>query len=71
MAQFTLNEYADMHLMYGLASGNSSEARRLYTLRFPGRIIPHRRTFERTDRSLRETGIYISKINYFLLVCIK
>lgn len=53
---FTFNEYADMHLMYGLASCNALEAKRLYEERFPNRRIPDRKTFERVDRRLRETG---------------
>lgn len=54
--EFTFAEYADMHLMYGLASCNALEARRLYEERFPNRRIPDRKTFERVDRRLRETG---------------
>ena len=54
--EYTFNEYTDMHLMYGLASSNASAARRLYGQRFPNRRIPNRKTFERIDRRLRETG---------------
>ncbi|KAJ8915386.1 hypothetical protein NQ315_008273 [Exocentrus adspersus] len=53
---FTFGEYADMHLMYGLASCNALEARRLYKERFPDRRLPERKTFERVDQRLRETG---------------
>ena len=56
MPHFSFAEYADMHLMYGLASGNAAEAVRLYAQRFPNRELPDRRTFERVDRNLRETG---------------
>lgn len=57
MADFTFNEYADMHLMYGLASRNCLEARRLYAEYFPNRALPDRRMFERIDIRLRETGM--------------
>jgi len=56
MVEYLLVEYADMHLIYGEAQCNSTEARRIYAERFPMRTLPHRRTFERVDRSLRETG---------------
>lgn len=54
--EYTFSEYADMHLMYGLASCNALEARRLYQENFPHRRIPDRKTFERVDLRLRETG---------------
>ena len=55
---FTFAEYADMHLMYGLASCNALEARRLYEERFPDR-----KTFDRVDRRLRETGKNYNYLN--------
>lgn len=55
--QFTFNEYADMHALYGRALFNAAEARRLYSEHFPNRTLPARETFERVDRSLRETGM--------------
>lgn len=58
MPLFTFAEYADMHLMYGLAAGNAREAARLYAQRFPNRVLPDHRTFERVDRNLRETGMF-------------
>ena len=57
MDEFSNDEYADMHLMYGLAEGNAAQAVRFYADRFPNRRVPDRRTFIRVDRSLRETGI--------------
>jgi hypothetical protein len=33
--KFTKQEYADLHLLYGEARGNSRAARRLYGERFP------------------------------------
>lgn len=56
---YTNVEYADIHLMYGLASGNALEARRLYQERFPDRRVPCPKTFVRVDRSLRESGRYL------------
>lgn len=60
MANFSSGEYADMQLMYGLAAGNGSEARRLYGEHFPNRVLPNRKTFERVNRRVRETGRYPS-----------
>jgi hypothetical protein len=56
MAGYTNEEYADMHLMYGRAQGNTHEARRLYGEWFPGRRLPDPRTFQAVDRRLRESG---------------
>ncbi|KAJ8959430.1 hypothetical protein NQ318_022122 [Aromia moschata] len=66
--EYTFIEYADMHLMYGLASCNALEARRLYRERFPNRTLQARRHFngltnvqgrmfgkKSTDASLRRT----------------
>lgn len=53
---YTNNEYADMHLMYGMASCNASKAQRLYARRYRNRRVPDRKTFERVDQRLRETG---------------
>ena len=54
--EYTFIEYADMHLMYGLAYCNALEARRLYQERFPDRTIPNQKTFQRVDQRLRENG---------------
>nr|CAH7735580.1 unnamed protein product [Callosobruchus chinensis] len=56
MVEFTNQELADMHYMYGLADGRSPEARRLYQERFPIRAIADRRTFANVHRRLTETG---------------
>ena len=56
MEHYSYREYADMHLIYGQALGNCVEARKNYSETFPNRRLPHRRTFERVERSLRETG---------------
>jgi len=39
MAEFTFEELADMHLMYGLAEGNAAEARRFYADRYVNRKL--------------------------------
>jgi hypothetical protein len=43
--KFTKQEYADLHLLYGEARGNSRAARRLYGERFPEEVLPSRCTF--------------------------
>jgi Helix-turn-helix domain (DUF4817) len=58
MAEFTNQEMAQMHFMYGLANGNAGEARRLYAERFPNRRIPCPRTFTRLHLRLEETGSF-------------
>ena len=45
MADYTLNELDDMHLIYGEARGNGREARRLYAERFPHQIMSHFKDF--------------------------
>ena len=51
---FTVEDLADMHLMYGLAQGNIHEVRRLYLERFPNRHLSSHPTFASVDRRLRE-----------------
>ncbi|XP_074029232.1 uncharacterized protein [Leptinotarsa decemlineata] len=51
----------NMHVFYGRAFCNAAEARRLYSEHFPNRTVPSRETFERVDRSLRETGTVLPK----------
>lgn len=58
MVNFTNNELADIHYMYGLADGNSSKARRLYEERFPGRVVPARKTFYKLHLRLSEKGSF-------------
>ena len=47
-----------MHLAYGAAGQNRAEAVRIYTARFPNRVIPAANTFVAIDRSVRETGSF-------------
>lgn len=54
--EYTNNEYADMHLLYGRANCNALRAKRLYAQKYPHRRVPDRKTFENVDRRLRETG---------------
>ena len=54
---FTLREYADMHLVLGECGGNASAAVRRYRQLYPRRRRqPDRRTIEAVERRLRETG---------------
>ena len=55
MEHYSYREYADMHLIYGQALGNCVEARKNYPETFPNRRLPHRRSIERVDRSLKKT----------------
>jgi hypothetical protein len=63
MAQYSISEYADMHLVYGECLSNSHEAMRRYAERFPNRRHPNRKTFEAVARRLRETGSVLPKGN--------
>jgi len=56
--QFSFEEYADMHLAYGAAGQNRAEAVRIYTARFPNRVIPAANTFVAIDKRVRETGSF-------------
>lgn len=58
MAEFTNQEMAQIHFMYGLANGNAREARRLYAERFPNRRIPCEKTFINLHLRLEETGSF-------------
>jgi hypothetical protein len=54
--KFTKQEYADLHLLYGKARGNSRAARRLYSERFPEGVLPSRCTFVELHLHLCEAG---------------
>lgn len=47
-----------MNLMYDLASCNSAEARRQYESRFLNKTLPDKKTFNKLDERLRETGTF-------------
>jgi hypothetical protein len=56
--KFTKEEYADLHLLYGKAHGNSRAARllRVYGERFPEGVLPSRCIFMELHLRLCETG---------------
>ena len=56
--EYTFSEICDMHFLFGLADGNSREARRIYAERYPNRVIPHRQMFVRVHQRLRESGSF-------------
>lgn len=58
MSDYTNEEYADMHLIYGRAGGNGRLAQRMYQEQYPRRCCPHHTTFTNIDRRLRETGTF-------------
>ncbi|GFY57204.1 DUF4817 domain-containing protein [Trichonephila inaurata madagascariensis] len=60
MTNYTNQEMAYMHFIYGVADENTQEARRLYRERIPSRPLPKRKTFERLHRCLTETGSFAS-----------
>jgi hypothetical protein len=56
--QFSLAEFADMHLLLGEYHGNASGAMRWYRERYPNRRVPCANTAHGVDRRLRETGSF-------------
>lgn len=58
MHRFTFPELADIHLVYGMAEGNTREAQRIYRQRYPDRHVPHHATFMQVDLRLRESGSF-------------
>lgn len=58
MAHYTNSERTDMIRIYGEAGGNASEAKRIYMERFPQRMVPDARTFQRIDQHLRDYGSF-------------
>ncbi|KMQ96272.1 hypothetical protein RF55_3456 [Lasius niger] len=56
MNEYSFEELADIHLVYGRADGNGRLATRMYQETFPGRRTPNHQTFAAVDRRLRETG---------------
>lgn len=61
MPEYSIEEYVDMHFVYGECGGNARAAARRYAERFPGRRQPYRETFSAVDRRLRETGSVLPK----------
>ncbi len=56
--QFTNQELADIHLCYGLAGQNRTNARHIYQSRFPNHRLPSVEIFEQTHQILSETGSF-------------
>lgn len=53
---YTFQEYADMHLIYGQMNQNARAAAREYARRFPGRRHPSHKVVLALDNRLRTTG---------------
>lgn len=53
---FTSQEYAEMHFVYGFCNGNALAARREYEARYPHRRIPSSAVFTRLHQRLMESG---------------
>ncbi|GBL94770.1 hypothetical protein AVEN_244752-1 [Araneus ventricosus] len=62
MATYSNQEKVDMHFMYSIANGNALEAERLYRQRFPRKLVPDRKMFERLHRCLCETGSFVTGV---------
>lgn len=56
--EYTNEEMTDMHLVYGMAHCNATEARRLYGNMFPNRQLPNKKTFQRIHERLRNRGCF-------------
>lgn len=54
---FTNQEYADIHFIYGFANGNSAEAAREYQRRFPNRRRPHPYVFVNVHQRFANNGL--------------
>lgn len=57
MANYTANEYADMHLIYGASECNASEAARRYRREYPNRQHPRSQVFQDVDSRMRENVV--------------
>lgn len=61
MPEYSFEEYADMHFVYGECSGNANAAVRRYEERFPQRRVPDRKTILAVAQRLRTTGSVLPK----------
>ena len=69
---FTYEDLADMHVMYGLFQGNGREARSLYHERFLSLILPSHTIFISVNKRLWKTdssAISITDKGYSGTVC--
>jgi len=57
---YTNVQMEDVHNCYGLAYGNSYEAKRIYHARFPDKRCPQSRPFSSIHRRLRENGMFMA-----------
>lgn len=53
---YSNEELADIHFVYGFCNGNTREAEREYQRRFPNRQRVNHRTFHNVHLRLRERG---------------
>ncbi|GFY00427.1 uncharacterized protein TNCV_1664661 [Trichonephila clavipes] len=60
MGDFTNNEKADIHLMYGADNSNGRTVLQLYQYRFPSRDMPNHKMFQTLHRQLCENGSFIT-----------
>ncbi|KAJ8943144.1 hypothetical protein NQ318_022885 [Aromia moschata] len=60
-AQFNIEEYTDMILVYGFCEGNVHLSVRVYGERFPNRRLPNHTTFTAVVRRLREIGRFAAR----------
>lgn len=58
MQNFSNQELADIHFVYGFCNGSALAAVNEYRRRYPNRNIPGRRTFTTVHRNLTETGSF-------------
>lgn len=58
--QYSLNELADVHLVYGECNSNSLAAARRYAEKYPNRLVPYPSTFAAVDRKIREKGTLLA-----------
>ncbi|CAG9817219.1 unnamed protein product [Phaedon cochleariae] len=56
--EFMLEEYTDMHFIYGETGGHSRAAAELYRDRFPNRQHPYFMTLAAVHRRFRQTGSF-------------
>lgn len=58
-SSFSNDHLTDMHFIYGFCNGNA--AVREYHVRFPTRVVPTVRTFQRLHQRLKESGSFKRK----------
>ena len=61
MVEYSNQELAEMHFIYGLCNGNALESVRTYAARYPNRRQPIARTFTGIHRRLCEAGTFVTR----------